>query len=197
MSRRNQMLITLAVAVGALVLIFIIIFLINLFSGPAQDVDVPVAPSEVGNPPGLPGASKGPTVEDRLLSNDIQLESNLKATAATFAERFGSYSNESNFSNFDTLQDIMTVKMKAWTQNFKSSQPEYQVGDVYYGIITKSVSIEITVFEKELGRAELILSTQRQEARGSTVNPRTFYQELLLEMVETGAGWKVDSATWQ
>ncbi len=126
-----------------------------------------------------------------------QLEANLKAVANTFTERFGSYSNQGNFQNLEDLRDLMTVKMKGWTDNFIQQQ-KVAMGDdsIYYGITTKAISATIATFEASLGRAEVVVETQRQEAKGSTINPKVFYQKMQLKLVQTGEGWKVDEVNW-
>ncbi len=159
---------------------------------------VTVTNEGINVPGSLPSASAGLPSQAESIVKEPDLEASLKAIAATFAERFGSYSNQGNFSNLDDLRDLMTVKMKAWVENFKLTQ-KTEAGDnvVYSGLTTKALSVKIVSFEESLGRAEVMVSTQKQESIGNTINPRVFYQDLKLQLVKTNEGWKVDSAEWQ
>lgn len=127
-----------------------------------------------------------------------KLEATLKAVAITFAERFGSFSNKSNFENLNDLRDLMTVKMKGWTDNYISQQKTTFTADAaYYGITSQALSATVTSFDESVGRAEVEVNTQRQEAKGNTDNPRVFYQKILLKLAKTNEGWKVDEPIWQ
>src|SRR3989344_1894573 len=48
------------------------------------------------------------------LVKEVALEATIKSVARTFAERFGSYSNQANFSNLQDLRSLMTAKMSRW-----------------------------------------------------------------------------------
>ena len=194
MSRRNKIIIAVLVAIIATLLIFGLIWWLNNRPGPAEGVDTNQG-LEV--PSGLPQIPIGLTNTVESPVKEPKLEASLKAIAFTFAERFGSYSNQGDFSNLDDLRDLMTIKMKAWVDNYKASQEITAEGAVYYGITTQSLSAQISEFDESLGRAEIIVTTQRGEARGSPVNPKIFYQDLKLQLVKTGEGWKVDSVIWQ
>lgn len=130
--------------------------------------------------------------------SEPKVEATLKAVAITFAERFGSFSNQSNFENLNDLRDLMTVKMKGWTDDYISQQKtSFVAGLPYYGITSQALSTIITSFDESLGRAEVEVNTQRQEAKGNTQNPRVFYQKISLKLVRANEGWKVDEAVWQ
>lgn len=196
MSRRNLIIIILAVGVVLLLIISGIILWFNF--RPTEVVEPPADPSKIQIPTGLPqsSASAGIT-DDSSPIVEVSLEANLKAVASTFAERFGSYSNQNNFSNLDDLSSLMTVKMKAWVDNYKAAQAPVSADEPYYGVTTQAVAVKISSFDEDLGRAKIVVSTQRQENKGSTVNPRVSYQDLELDLVKTGQGWKVDVAEWQ
>ena len=86
--------------------------------------------------------------------------------------------------------------MNAWVYNSIAIQ-KLTVDESYYGVTTIAVSSKIITLSEELGQADIMVSTQRQENKGSTVNPRVTYQDIEIELVNTGSGWKVDSAEWQ
>ena len=194
MSRRNKIIIT--VIVAAVVLLLVIVFL--QWWNARQTVQGPVNTNQgIEIPETLPTASAGLTNGNNSPVEAPDMEAGLKAVALSFAERFGSYSIQGNFSNLDALNDLMTVRMKTWVDNYKAEQETGTAELPYYGISTLGLSTEILTFEEGLGRAEVLVSTQRQETRGNTVNPRIFYQNIKLQLVKTGEEWKVDAAEWQ
>lgn len=190
MSRRNIIIIT--VVAITLVLIIALVWWLFFLKKPQPS---PTNPSAIEVPVTLPQASSGLTNENQSPVSEPELESSLKAIASTFAERFGSYSNQSNFSNLAALRDLMTVRMKAWADSYQASQLAAD-NAVYYGVTTQALSAQITAFEESLGQAEIVVTTRKEEAKGSTINPRVSYQDLKLQLVKTGEGWKVDSAEW-
>lgn len=198
MSRRNKIIIIAATAV--LIVLLVVIGVLWWLNRPQVVTPLPEIDTSVGIqiPTALPQASSGPNNAEISLVGEPQLEASLKAIAFTFTERFGSYSNEGNFSNLDSIEDLMTVRMKAWTQNYKVTQRALaDEGQIYYGITTQALSADILDFDETLGRAEIEMETQRRETKKSTINPRVFYQNLKLDLVNTGDGWKVDAAQWQ
>ena len=196
MSKRKKIIITVIVAL----IFFIILVLLWWWLGNRQ---ASINQGRVTNtnqglqiPADLP-RSGGTGITDIAISAEQQkTEANLKAVAMTFAERYGSYSNQGNFSNLADLNSIMTVRMKALADNYKISQQSKNV-DSYYGITTKSLSVDILSLEENLGRASVTVTTQRHEALGSTINPRPFYQDIKIQLTKTGDIWKVDFVEWQ
>jgi len=125
-------------------------------------------------------------------------EENLKKMAASFAERFGSYSNHSNYSNITDLKVFMSKRMKNWADNFMSqigANNEYS--GIYYGITTRAISQEVNKFDDNTGDAEILVKTKRRESTGSMDNSSNFYQNILIKFVKETGSWKIDSADWQ
>ena len=197
MNRRNKIIIIITVAVVVLLIVIGLFWWLSNRQEPGEEELSVNQGLEI--PDGLPAVPGGLTNAAESPVKEPDLEAGLKAIASTFTERFGSYSNQGNFSNLDALRDLMTIRMRAWTDNYKASQRASMADQliVYYGVTTKALSVQITTFDESLGQAEIIVATQRQEAKGSTINPRVFYQDLKLQLVKTGEGWKVDSAEWQ
>jgi len=126
------------------------------------------------------------------------VEASLKAIAATFTERYGSFSNQSNFNNLDDLLPLLTVKMRGTIDAMVTAERAQAVADSpYYGITTQALVITITSYDEALGRAEVTVNTQRAESKGTTQNPRVFYQKIDLKLAKSGDSWKVDEARWQ
>ncbi|MDD5289946.1 MAG: hypothetical protein PHT40_01950 [Patescibacteria group bacterium] len=114
-------------------------------------------------------------------------------TAAAFAERFGSYSSQSNFENLLDLKMLMTERMQNWVDSLvvAGSAP----ATVYYGLTTKALNTEIKNLDAT--SAEVLVSTQRQESVGSEVNSKVYYQDILISFVKEAGLWQVDEARWQ
>lgn len=119
--------------------------------------------------------------------------------AKSFAERFGSYSNQSDYSNFNDLEIFMTANMNNWIKNtyiddLRSQNPNI---DIYYAIETKYISEQIISLDETAGRAEIMIKTQRQEFENDILNPSVFYQDILLQLNKIDNQWKVNGAFWQ
>ena len=198
MSRRNKI-----IVIVAGVLLLLILFLVWWFLTNNRPSVIITNQSGFGQlpqklPVDLPTVSGADQPAASAPVQDQQVESALKAVAKTVTERFGSYSNQSNFENFEDLQSLMTVKMKNWVNDYAlAEQVKLDQNQGYYGITTLAVSVKITSFDDSAGQADITVSTQRQESRGDTSNPRIFYQNLLLKLVKTQDSWQVDEASWQ
>lgn len=194
MSRRNKIIIGVAVLVVIALLISLFLWwwygrqMVTSFSTNTN--------SASGQLPGeLPTASTG--LPEPTVSIKADQEAVIKAVAMTFAERFGSYSNEIYFSNLDDLQNIITPRMKTWIDNYKISESTKLNAGSYYGISTKALSAKVNSMDEATSRAEVMVQTQRGESKGSSVNPHYYFQTLNLSMLNDGSGWKIDSADWQ
>ncbi|MFA6393906.1 MAG: hypothetical protein WCW25_03485 [Patescibacteria group bacterium] len=125
-------------------------------------------------------------------------EAELKRMAGSFAERFGSYSNQSDYSNIEDLMIFMTNPMKEWAKDYVAKTAG-RSGDrsIYYGITTKAVAEEVKNYDEIGGAAEILVKSQRREATGARANSRTFYQDIAIRFKKESNAWKVDAAIWQ
>jgi hypothetical protein len=118
--------------------------------------------------------------------------------AMPFAERFGTYSNQGDFANFDELKSLMTTSMFNWVKNTYIPKLEKEhTGSAYYGIDAKAISSKFNSLDEDKGSAEVLIKTQRREYVGSDKNPKVFYQDIVLKLVKSENQWKVDGAYWQ
>jgi hypothetical protein len=126
-------------------------------------------------------------------------QEDVERMAKSFAERFGSFSNQSNFSNIVDLKIFMSEKMVVWADNYiKTNQKNNVASQVYYGITTKALSTVVGNFSDQKGEAKVTVQTRRREAVGSTNNSSKLYnQDILINFVKEKGMWKVDSAYWQ
>jgi hypothetical protein len=125
-------------------------------------------------------------------------EASLKSIARSFAERFGTYSNQNNFENIEHLIPYMTERMKQWATNYleeKRANPVY--AGIYHGITTRSLSIETVSYDTSTGTAEFMIKTQRRESTGSTSNSQLTYQDIQIKFRRDQGIWKVDEAWWK
>lgn len=129
------------------------------------------------------------------LSDEEKEKGFLTKTASAFAERFGSYSNQSNYENLTDLKYFMTTKMKKWVDNKVASKDYSKSNDIYYGITTRAMKAEI----KSLGSTTALINvkTQRQEFVGADMNSKVSYRDISITFKKEGNVWKVDSAYWQ
>lgn len=142
---------------------------------------------------------KSVVVSNREEENDnlSASEEQLKRTASLFIERFGSYSNQSNFSNISDLKIYMTSSMKEWADDFiKKSNVDRDVSN-YYGITTKSISQKVEFLNEDLGEAIIVVNTLRRESGGSLLEDNSFYQEAVVKFALEKGFWKVNKATWE
>lgn len=125
-------------------------------------------------------------------------EADLKQMAGLFAERFGSYSNQSNYRNMRDLEIFMTAKLAAWAEDFIKKNIESKIDtSIYYGISSKSISTTVKEFKPDEGVARIMVGTQRRESLATGANTAGFGQNIEIVFLKQGGMWKVDEANWQ
>ncbi|MBN1326063.1 hypothetical protein JW977_03755 [Candidatus Falkowbacteria bacterium] len=193
-----------------LIIIAVILYLIlaryNIISGP---INVNINNQNINEPATVPVTTTPTfnTPDSTILSQMLDTapivievqKSNAVFTASTFAERFGSYSNQSNYKNLDELTVFMTDSMIRWiNQTYKPSLiAQNPQTNAYYALETKAISSQINLLDEDANASEILIKTQRQEFKNSISNPRIFYQDILIKMIKIGDEWKVDGAYWQ
>jgi len=132
------------------------------------------------------------------LSEDEKAKVQLSRFVTAFVERYGSYSNQSDYENLEDLMQFMTNNLKTKTQQFVHDM-RYQNKDnsVYYGITTKVLKAEIKEFEPALNKSIFNVSTQKHEMFGVSVNAKIFYQSAQVELEKVGSVWQVNNLIWQ
>jgi len=125
-------------------------------------------------------------------------QADLKRMAEAFAERFGSYSNQSDYGNVRDLKIFMSSRMQSWADDYINQARAKKIdATIYYGITTKAIANEVRQFDSDLGQAEILVKTQRREATGTTSNASTFYQEIIIKFIRERGVWRVDDVFWQ
>jgi hypothetical protein len=165
---------------------------ISLLTGPT------VSPS--GNLPSLPVAGGGTTIKIENSQEGKETSEKEKTTveamARSFAERFGSFSNQSNFENLTDLYPFMTKKMIQWAEDFIATRKgQAKSQNEYFGITTKALATRIISQDKD--QITIVVTTQRRESTATTLNNRVYLQDIELKIVKENDLWKVDEAKWK
>jgi hypothetical protein len=122
--------------------------------------------------------------------------SNLKRLAAAFAERYGSFSNNSDYENLLDLKAFMTASMAANTDTYvEDARAKGSASAEYYGMTTRSISTEVTALDETAGTAVVIVTTQRHSS--GTLGEKIYYQSIDVKFVKAGDTWQVSAAAWQ
>jgi len=124
--------------------------------------------------------------------------SDLEQLARAFTERFGSYSNQSDYGNFTDLKLFMTDSLKIWSDQYVVElKKDVQDATVYYGISTKALTSEVKSFDEKAGRAQVVVSAQRRESTADNANSRTYTQKMTLDFLKVNSEWLVDGVYWE
>lgn len=200
MTRKQK--IALGFGIGLIVLAAIL-WLIGRMSGTAE-TGTPTAPGAqttvpaAGLPsqPSVPGAASVsvqtavPAAEDKADPRTA-----LISLTKMIAERFGSYSNTSEFQNVLELKPLMTPSMADWADEKAAQLLQQPPSAEYSGTTTRAVSVDVTQFDEAAGKAEATVHTQRREndAQG---NQKVYYQDFKTKFIREGEIWKLDFAVW-
>ncbi|MBI4281758.1 hypothetical protein HY625_02950 [Candidatus Uhrbacteria bacterium] len=114
-----------------------------------------------------------------------------------FAERFGSFSNQSDFENVRELSSFMSPVMQLWADRFiAESRAKLVKGAPYYGVTTRVVQMQVRAMDERAGTGEVLVKTQRREVKGNET-PRSFSQDLLVRVKKIDGEWKVEGVEWK
>ncbi len=131
-------------------------------------------------------------------NSEAKAKSDVEKIARFFTEYFGSYSTDSNFTNVTGLKIYMTQNMQKWADSFVQDAKKSQQNTTgYFGVTTKAVSLQTRTFSDSQGTAQVIVSTQRREATGTSTNARIYYQDMTVSFAKEKGVWKVNEAVWQ
>ena len=184
------------ITIYALILLILLLLLgwllFILFSGGGESSEVTdetVVIEEVADP--IPERT---TISEEELEAEREVRdtsSDVISLSKTFVERYGSYSNEADFSNLEDLIPLMSDSFAAETELFIDGAV---APEEYYGVSTQVITVSV---EGETDSAATVtLTTQREEAVESPQNTTVKYQDIQLTFVKEGGVWKIDSATW-
>lgn len=195
----------LIIAIAVLILIIIIVMLMKKV-GP--EVNGPIATTTINNN-GLIGADTAitptSTAGDRprnYQNYDISKEAAYQVgstdaakISSLFAQRFGSFSNQSDFGNVTDLKLFMTPTMSAWADTYVADLKAQEYSGEYYGITTNTLTTKVLSYNDKSGQARVEVTTERREDRGDVLGT-SYQQKMTLDLVKNNNSWLVDSAVW-
>lgn len=123
-------------------------------------------------------------------------EQDLQRIASSFAERYGSFSNHSDYANFEAVYAFMTAAFAEQTKNtVRQNREQTHDTSVYYGITTKKTSVRTLGLDADAGTASFSVQTLRHESIGSETS-RTYPELITITMEKENGVWKVSAAVW-
>ena len=203
MSRRTK------IIIAAVILLLLMLLGILLFLRPQEAI--PGFPEELGGPVNVnreglltTNFSAGPINGNVAQPVNVappppakpDERTNLKRIAAAFAERYGSFSNESSFENILDLKVFMTASLQAWADAYVADALTKPRSPEYAGTTTRAISVDVTAFDEAAGTASLVVKAQRRQQGSTTGSDLVYYQDLKFEFLKQGETWKVDAVTW-
>lgn len=174
--------------IGVLIILIIVLIWVFFFRSSEEVVDVPEPNVAQVDQPDVTFVQVVPVVTPPAPVR----QDNVERLTTFFVERYGSYSNQSPYSNLDGLSSVATDEfsriLTAMQQGVKT------IPDTYVGISTRVLSVK--VIDESESDATVIASTQRVESRESKENSTRFFQDMELVLKKINGNWSVDSATW-
>lgn len=191
-------------ALMVVIILFIIgfaIFQVTSLIRKSQGGEQPLAPAPIGQLPVQPVQPPQTTTLPQPPAQPTEPrssgEASVAAIALPFTERFGSYSNQSEYEHLQDLLPFMTENFKKWAQGKIEEQMKIPYQPVYQAVTTKSLSYAVKMFDEAAGLAELTVSSQRKEVIGSEANSKVYVQDIDIKMVKQNDVWLVDHAFWK
>jgi hypothetical protein len=189
------------IALGVIVVLAILLYSRSTPDEAAPPVDLPVPSATESPAPPEPASPEQPALEVDGLppetppAADIAKmagQAPLERQAMAFAERYGSYSTQSDYENLEALLELMTPQFASRTResialqrSLADGQPEYS------GVTTRALKAELLDYSEETETAALSVRTQRRESDGDL-----YYQGLAIEFAYRGGEWQVTYAEW-
>lgn len=110
--------------------------------------------------------------------------------AELFAERYGSYSNQSDYGNLRDLLPLMTAKLRSETE--AKLEAASGTPTEYVGVTSRKLSSKLTSGDESSDRVVIEVSVQQTKTVG-TGAPEVSYKTYVVRLVKVGDDWKVDA----
>jgi hypothetical protein len=201
MNKQNQR--TIIITIIIILLLLAVVYFLFMYKFPGSiipSVKKPVSeqstttnqslPDSATSPEGIVVNPSAPPATSEVINQD-----NLVKTAKSFAERLGSYSNQSNFDNVNDLKILMTVSMRAWADKYVADNQKKPYSGVYQGVTTQAVTSKTIDFDAAKGKADILIGTQKVSVTG-TSSPILTNQDITITFVKQNGNWLVDNAVW-
>jgi len=175
-----------------MLLLVLLIFLLWWWFGGVAPVEPVVVPRTIDDTVVLP--SRQPTeivpspIPEVPVISDGELQ--IMTLARNFAERYGSWSTDTDFQN---LRDLFPNITNTLQRRFESTIASAATPQEYKGFQTKALNVRVTSLEATTAEATVV--TQRAETL-SDLSQNIKYENLDVSMVKIGDFWYVDNATW-
>lgn len=190
----------LVVISGCLVLLLAALFLVYPYLR-ADETETPQQAVTVNDPSELnplPAANTTAVVDNTIVVEETPVErteSQQRAEAERltrmFVERFGSYSNFSDFANITSLEPFMTASMKTYASGLKEKAQNDQTVGEYYGVTSQLISLNITKFDvSSSATVGFVIQQETQDGLQSQI--QTQYRDGRLELVYRDNQWLVN-----
>ena len=125
------------------------------------------------------------------VSYEEKEKAQLQQLVSAFVERYGSYSNQTDFENLTDLMPFMSQSLKRWAENLIDSKRVNSHGQApYYGVTTKVLKTEIIEFTDEL--VKIKVATQKSEMFGTDYNSKVSYEDLTVSLIKEEGVWRVN-----
>ncbi|MEA3249556.1 MAG: hypothetical protein U9Q03_04325 [Patescibacteria group bacterium] len=205
MESRNKKILGVVITVIVLFLLLLLVWISTQQTGPGDITITNTAPDRPADT-GILNTTFGAGVERPVLeaigpaepTSDPEApdpRSNLKRLAHSFAERYGSFSNQGDFENLKELRAFMTDSMVKEVDAYIAEASARGSGTpAYVGMTTRALSSAMERIDEGSGTASIRVNTQRQET--TSAGTRVFYQEITIDFIRSGEIWEVDSAEW-
>lgn len=126
-----------------------------------------------------------------------QIDSNDAAKLASlFAERLGSFSNQSDYGNVTDLKIFMTASMRDWADKYVADLKAKPYSGEYYGITTDTLVTKVISYDEKNGKAKVDVLTERREDTASVLGS-AYQQHMTVDLIKVNNEWLVDNAVWE
>ncbi len=123
------------------------------------------------------------------ISQEESIKKAVQQLAKIFIERFGSYSTDSNFSNINEVQALVTPTL--W-ERIKPKTAAPATGQ-FVGVTTQVITMEITKYEADKSAAITLTAIRSENKSGQETRTQSIAN---VTMVKSGNNWLVDSFAW-
>ncbi len=127
-----------------------------------------------------------------------EAEDELRNFVRNFVERFGTYSNMTDFSSVLSLKSDMVKESQGFVDDYvKDIKRKYPYRSGYYGVTTLAPSVNPINFTLLADRVEVEVSTRRQVTSDSDSDSSVYTQKVEVVAVKRGDEWKIKSIYWK
>jgi len=175
-----------------IIVVIIIIGLFLIFNSKKQATEEPVNNKEQeGEEKREEGTEEKTQKQLEEESPDIiSLKSQLGLQARSFIERYGTYSSDSNYSNWRSLMFLMSEKLRQKTSKKISEAKD----EGFFSYTTKVISLNSVDFQENI---QAVFMAQVQERKDTSEETKSSQKTIELIIKKEGGQWKVDEINYQ